>query len=166
MLQKSYSNKPSYEIPLYNIGTSYLDRERYEEAIEWYNKTKEINPSYEQPWYNKALYLYELERYEEAIECYDNSIELSSDGSCGKEEKENCLRILEKYDGLIGKNSFNKDYEYREDPRSSELERYKESIDISSCSFCGSTNIITDYERNEIVCGNCGIVISDNLYDK
>ncbi len=149
-----------------DMGDMLVEQERYGEAIECFGKATEFKPDHIYAWLEKGKCLEELERYEEAIECYDNSIELSSDGSCGKEEKENCLRILEKYDGLIGKNSFNKDYEYREDPSSSELERYKDSIDISSCSFCGSTNIITDYERNEIVCGNCGIVISDNLYDK
>lgn len=33
----------------------------------------------------------------------------------------------------------------------------------SKCLECGSKNIISDYERAEIVCGTCGLVIEDNL---
>ncbi len=33
------------------------------------------------------------------------------------------------------------------------------------CPECGSTKLIRDYERGEIVCGDCGFVISENMFD-
>ncbi len=33
------------------------------------------------------------------------------------------------------------------------------------CPYCGSKNIIFDYERNELVCADCGSVIEDRLID-
>ncbi len=36
---------------------------------------------------------------------------------------------------------------------------------IKKCPECGSTKLIRDYERGEIICGNCGLVISENLAD-
>ena len=33
------------------------------------------------------------------------------------------------------------------------------------CPQCGSTDLIGDYERAEVVCANCGLVIDENLVD-
>ncbi len=42
----------------------------------------------------------------------------------------------------------------------------KEKLDrIYVCPECGSTNLIRDYERGEIICKDCGLVISENLED-
>ena len=35
----------------------------------------------------------------------------------------------------------------------------------TKCPECGSTNLIGDHERAEIVCGDCGLVIDDNIVD-
>ena len=32
-------------------------------------------------------------------------------------------------------------------------------------SECGSTELIGDYERAEVVCAHCGLVIDENLVD-
>ena len=33
------------------------------------------------------------------------------------------------------------------------------------CPECGNTKLIRDYERGEVVCGSCGFVISENMFD-
>ena len=33
------------------------------------------------------------------------------------------------------------------------------------CPECGSTELIGDYERAEVVCSRCGLVIDENLVD-
>ena len=33
------------------------------------------------------------------------------------------------------------------------------------CPECGSTELIGDYERAEVVCAHCGLVIDENLVD-
>lgn len=37
--------------------------------------------------------------------------------------------------------------------------------EINSCSFCGSSDIFTDYSKHEIVCNTCGMVLEENLID-
>lgn len=37
--------------------------------------------------------------------------------------------------------------------------------EISKCPECGSTHIVQDYERGELVCGDCGLVIDDSYID-
>ena len=33
------------------------------------------------------------------------------------------------------------------------------------CSACKSDRVITDYESGEVICSNCGLVISDNIQE-
>jgi len=35
----------------------------------------------------------------------------------------------------------------------------------SSCSECGSIEIVRDNEKGEIICGGCGLVLSDHRID-
>jgi len=39
------------------------------------------------------------------------------------------------------------------------------SLEIASCVECGSTKLIKDYERAEIICMNCGLVLHEKLMD-
>jgi transcription initiation factor TFIIIB Brf1 subunit/transcription initiation factor TFIIB len=34
-----------------------------------------------------------------------------------------------------------------------------------SCSLCKSENLITDTESGEVICGKCGMVISDKIQE-
>ena len=36
---------------------------------------------------------------------------------------------------------------------------------LSNCPECGSERIIRDYEKGEIICGDCGLVITENIQD-
>ncbi len=48
-----------------------------------------------------------------------------------------------------------------------ENEKDTKKVDVFplKCPECGSTHILSDEERGEIKCGNCGLVISDSLID-
>ncbi len=35
----------------------------------------------------------------------------------------------------------------------------------TKCSECGSEKLIRDYEKGEIICGTCGLIIAENMYD-
>jgi transcription initiation factor TFIIB len=43
----------------------------------------------------------------------------------------------------------------------------KEKVEegIKACPRCGSTNLIKDTERGELVCGDCGLVIEENIVE-
>ena len=38
-------------------------------------------------------------------------------------------------------------------------------LKIKKCPECGSTHLIYDSEKSEIVCANCGLVIEENIAD-
>ncbi len=38
--------------------------------------------------------------------------------------------------------------------------------EVTRCPECGSEHIIRDYERGELICGDCGIVLSENIIDQ
>ncbi|MGC8649052.1 MAG: transcription initiation factor IIB [Candidatus Micrarchaeia archaeon] len=42
----------------------------------------------------------------------------------------------------------------------------KEVERITTCPSCGSTNLIFDSERGELVCNNCGLIIEENVSDQ
>ena len=42
----------------------------------------------------------------------------------------------------------------------------RRSLSTTSCPECGSKNLIEDYDMGEIVCGNCGLVVRENVVDE
>ncbi len=45
--------------------------------------------------------------------------------------------------------------------------RRKENIDeVTRCPECGSTQLVRDYERGELICNNCGIVVDESYIDQ
>ena len=58
--------------------------------------------------------------------------------------------------------------EVRENSERTSRRRKKETSEPekqTECPQCGSTDLIGDYERAEVVCANCELVIDDNLVD-
>jgi tetratricopeptide (TPR) repeat protein len=65
----------------FNLKGALLARScRYEEAIEYYEKSIGIKKNRFAPWYNKGISLKALEQYNDALECYDNAIKFYSEG--------------------------------------------------------------------------------------
>jgi Transcription initiation factor IIB (TFIIB) len=50
------------------------------------------------------------------------------------------------------------------DPREIEKEERLNEI-VAECPQCGGRNLIQDYKRAELVCGDCGFVLEDNIID-
>jgi Tfp pilus assembly protein PilF len=50
---------------------------KYDEAIECYNKALEINPKYAEAWNNKGNAYFDMNKYDEAIECYNKALEIN-----------------------------------------------------------------------------------------
>ena len=58
--------------------------------------------------------------------------------------------------------------EIPDEPRVSRRRRQQEDntpTRTTVCPDCGSTDLIGDYERAEVVCANCGLVIDENIVD-
>jgi len=99
--------------------------ENYEDALEWFNKSIELNSEYACARGNKALALYNLEKYEEALACYDKALEVNPSYLPALINKAICLfscsmneRDSEKY--LEGKGYFDKVIEF--DPDFNEID--------------------------------------------
>ena len=41
----------------------------------------------------------------------------------------------------------------------------EETEEITVCPECGSTHLTRDYERGELVCEKCGLVLDDNFIE-
>ena len=60
-----------------NLGNMYFNEERYEDAIEAYQKVIQINPEETAAYNNLGNAYSERERYEEAIETYEKAIQIN-----------------------------------------------------------------------------------------
>ncbi len=59
-----------------NRGIALSQQEKYNEAIECFDKAIAADPDYKLAWYNKGAALREDGRYPEAVEAYNKAIEL------------------------------------------------------------------------------------------
>ena len=72
----------------------YFD-DKYEEAIECYDRALSIDPNNADAWYWKGSTLRDMGKHSEAIECYDKALEIDPNyilAECGKEESEEKLK--------------------------------------------------------------------------
>jgi tetratricopeptide (TPR) repeat protein len=63
----------------FNRGADLYQRDKYELALEAFDKAIELKPDYAAAWYNRGVILDKLGRYDEALEAYDKVIELKPD---------------------------------------------------------------------------------------
>ena len=57
--------------------TETILKEKYNSAIQLYNKALDINPNNHVAWYNKGLSLYNLGKYVEALQCYLKALSIN-----------------------------------------------------------------------------------------
>lgn len=62
---------------MYNLGVSFIELGRYEEAIELFTQIVDIDPQNYTAYFNLGFSLYMLGRYEEAIEAYRKAIDIN-----------------------------------------------------------------------------------------
>lgn len=71
--------KPTNSIAYYNKGIALNRLKKFEEAIECYDKTIELNPIDSFALNNKGICLYSLKKYKESIQCFEKAIEIEFD---------------------------------------------------------------------------------------
>lgn len=77
---------------LYNKGVRQLEREKYEDAKESFDKITNINPKIKEAWLNKGIALGLSGQIEKEIECYDKAIEIDENYQKARHNKENVLK--------------------------------------------------------------------------
>ncbi|MDX1685604.1 MAG: tetratricopeptide repeat protein [Saprospiraceae bacterium] len=70
--------EPKDEFLHYAMAQEYQKNEQYQEAIEWYNKLKELNPDYVGLYYHLAECLAKSGAKSEAMGVYDQGIEVAA----------------------------------------------------------------------------------------
>ena len=79
--------EPVYGKAYHNIGSLYASLGRYQEAIDYLNKSLEINPGYALSYMNLAAVYYQLAEYDKAVEYADQAVGLGHEGDTAFLEK-------------------------------------------------------------------------------
>ena len=82
-------------------GLTYANQEKYEDAVESYDKAISLNPDDPYSYANKGIALSKLKRYEEAIMAFNKAIELDPDDPDHYYNKSVTLNFLGKYEESI-----------------------------------------------------------------
>ena len=61
---------------LYNTANNFYDNQKYDEAIQYYDKVLAINPSAVGALNSKGLALDHLQRYDEALQSFDKALQI------------------------------------------------------------------------------------------
>jgi tetratricopeptide (TPR) repeat protein len=62
----------------FSMGMDYYSQNKFEEAVQAYNRAIEIDPQDAEAWNNKGTALGVLGRYDEAIQAFEKAIEINS----------------------------------------------------------------------------------------
>ncbi len=90
----------------YRKGLTLSNLERYNEAIECFDKAIEKDPDFADAWHNRGVSLGNLERYNEAIECFDKAIaifEESGKKECDLDAQRDLADIMRKKGFALGR---------------------------------------------------------------
>lgn len=82
-------------------GEKFFLENRYEEAINAYDKALQLQPSLAEVWNNRGVVLTKLQRYHEAIASYEQAIQLRSDYSDAWNNRGVALGKLKYYEAAV-----------------------------------------------------------------
>ena len=63
---------------LYSQGNALRSQNKYQEAIEAYDKALALNANFAEALYDKGLALHNLNKFQEAIDCYEKAIAINN----------------------------------------------------------------------------------------
>lgn len=77
--KKSFSENTKAKT-LYYKGLDELNKDKFNDAIDYFNKALKEDPEFAFAWDNLGITYRKLENYDKAIECYEKSLELDPNG--------------------------------------------------------------------------------------
>jgi tetratricopeptide (TPR) repeat protein len=86
---------------LFNKASNFYKQQKYDEALQYYDKTLEIDPNYVAALNNKAILLKDFKRYEEAIQYFDKALAIEPSNVYTLNSKAITLYYLQKYDEAL-----------------------------------------------------------------
>ena len=81
-LEEKYASQPKSKINREDAdtwmgkGTVLRDQGKYDQALQAYEKSIELDPKFAYPWYGKGTVLRDQGKYDQALQAYEKSIEL------------------------------------------------------------------------------------------
>lgn len=82
-------------------GLSFLNLQKYDEAIEYFNKSLKLNPDYPEAWNNKGSAFKDLGNIPNALCCYDKALNLDPSNLGALNNKGIIAKDLNKYDEAL-----------------------------------------------------------------
>ncbi|MBD1831660.1 tetratricopeptide repeat protein [Cyanobacteria bacterium FACHB-472] len=95
------------------VGTELFLSQRYEKAIDAYDKAIQFKPDYHEAWYGRGLALGNLKQYEKAIASYDKAIQFKPDYHEAWYDRGIALGSWKQYEKAIA--SYDKAIEFKPD---------------------------------------------------
>ena len=86
---------------LYKTGIDLYDQQKYDEALQFFDKALAINPSYVNALNSKGLALDHLQRYDEAIQFFDKALAINPSSVNALNNKAFTLDHLQRYDEAL-----------------------------------------------------------------
>ena len=99
-LEEKYASQPKSKINRKDAdtwmdkGTVLRDQGKYDQALQAYEKSIELDPKIAYPWNGKGTVFHDQKRYYDAIKCYDKAIELNPQFEAAKNNREIALKRL------------------------------------------------------------------------
>jgi tetratricopeptide (TPR) repeat protein len=99
---RSLKNNPLLRTLLWNNkGVALTQQDKYDEAVQAYDRAVEINPQYADAWNNKGIALLLQGKYDEAVQAYDNAIEINPQFAQAWNNKGVAFTQQDKYDEAL-----------------------------------------------------------------
>ena len=86
---------------LYNTANNFYDNQKYEEALQYYDKVLAIDPSSVNALNSKGLALDHLQRYDEAVQTFDKALSINPSSVNALNNKGLALEHLQRYDEAL-----------------------------------------------------------------
>jgi tetratricopeptide (TPR) repeat protein len=86
---------------LYNTANNFYDNQKYEEALQYYDKVLAIDPSSVNALNSKGLALDHLQRYDEAVQTFDKALAIDPSSVNALNNKGLALDHLQRYDEAV-----------------------------------------------------------------
>jgi tetratricopeptide (TPR) repeat protein len=86
---------------LYKQALSYMEQGDKQMAIEFFNKTIELDPNYSPAWNDKGIVHMELREFDEALKCFDSVMRVDPSNSMPVYNMGYVLLIQERYEDAV-----------------------------------------------------------------
>ena len=107
--------------------------QRYEEALQAFDRALEINPEHADTWNLKGVALVSLQRYEEALQAFDRALEINPEHAGARHNKGVALYHLQRYEEAL--QAFERVTEINPEHTDAWLGRGEVHLEISKLDF-------------------------------